>query len=414
MPDRPFRIPLGAALAAVGALVLTSVGAVADSSGDDLDTATLKGSSQRFGDAKPHPGAKTVQLWTDQTTNPDDGVTYTYTMVGANPDSNQSSKIQVDIVPLNINLLGKAFNGSDAVEGVLASPLFQNADYSTTGATSTRGGGRGSGGPLSDGNDAAQLLDATMRSQFNKAGTDYHLYLAAPIVHQPVTIDVPDSAGMTPTSRGGVTYAVIDETWFQPQAEALNTQLSYLKPHRLALFVTKNVVLFADHNPGHCCVFGAHGAMDTTSSNGNGRQSIQTFVWASWLTFGFFNPATTWGTQDISALSHELTEWANDPFGTNPTQPWFSPIAPQYGCNALLETGDPTLNVGFSVGVNAFDQNGFTDGTYHIQDEAFLPWFMHTAPNTVSEPTQSGSGGRYTFLGDLNPFPFFHGPAPSC
>src|SRR5205814_2258063 len=307
MPHRPFRLPLSAAAAAIGAVVLTSVGAAADDSPDGFDASTIKASSHRFGDAKPHPGARTVPLWTGHTTNPDDGVTYTYSIVGA----------------------------------------------------------------------------------------------------------APASAGITPTSHGA-TYAVIDEAWFQPQAEALNTTLSYLHPYRLALFVTKNVVLFADHNPAHCCVLGAHGAVDTTRNNGNGRQSIQTFAWSSWLTAGFFNPAMHWAGQDINALSHEVTEWAVDPFGTNATQPWFSPIAPQYGCSALLETGDPTLNVGFSVGVKAFDQNPFTDGTYHPQDEAFLPWFMHTAPNTVSEPAQSSSGGRYTFLGDLNPFPFFHGPAPTC
>src|SRR5437773_3036035 len=157
MPDRPFRIPLGAALAAVGALVLTSVGAVADSSGDNLDPSILKGSSHRFGDAKPHPGAKTIPLWTGQTTNPDDGVTYTYTMVGADPDSNQSSKIQVDIVPLNVNLLGRTFNGSDAVEGVLASPAFQDSHLSSNGATSTRAHRRGARGALSDPHDAREL-----------------------------------------------------------------------------------------------------------------------------------------------------------------------------------------------------------------------------------------------------------------
>ena len=413
MPHRPFRLPLSAAAAAIGAVVLTSVGAAADDSPDGFDASTIKASSHRFGDAKPHPGARTVPLWTGHTTNPDDGVTYTYSIVGADPATNGASTIQVDIVPVNVSLRGQDFNGSDAVAGVLASPLFQTADYSTTSAATNRSGGQGSGGQLSEGNAGVQLLDATMRSQFNKVGSSYHLFLAKPIVHRAVTLDAPASAGITPTSHGA-TYAVIDEAWFQPQAEALNTTLSYLHPYRLALFVTKNVVLFADHNPAHCCVLGAHGAVDTTRNNGNGRQSIQTFAWSSWLTAGFFNPAMHWAGQDINALSHEVTEWAVDPFGTNPTQPWFSPIAPQYGCSELLETGDPTLNVGFSVGVNAFDQNPFTDGTYHPQDEAFLPWFMHTAPNTVSEPAQSGSGGRYTFLGDLNPFPFFHGPAPTC
>ena len=56
------------------------------------------------------------------------------------------------------------------------------------------------------------------------------------------------------------------------------------------------------------------------------------------------------------------------------------------------------------------------DGYYHPEDEVHLPWFMRLAPNTVSEPTQSPSAnvGRYTFLGDLNPFPGFREPATGC
>jgi len=57
-----------------------------------------------------------------------------------------------------------------------------------------------------------------------------------------------------------------------------------------------------------------------------------------------------------------------------------------------------------------------TYGTYHPEDEALLPWFMRTAPNTLSEPTQSVSPnvGRYTFMGDLNPFPGSRQPATGC
>jgi len=78
---------------------------------------------------------------------------------------------------------------------VLASPLFQNGDYSSTSAASTATGGRGAGGELSAGNVDVQLLDATMRSQFNKIGTGYHLYLSA-TVRRPVTIEVPAEFGV--------------------------------------------------------------------------------------------------------------------------------------------------------------------------------------------------------------------------
>ena len=74
------------------------------------------------------------------------------------------------------------------------------------------------------------------------------------------------------------------------------------------------------------------------------------------------------------------------------------------------------------MGTNTFFQNANPngsvsyDGYFHPEDEAFLPWFMRTAPNNVSEPTQSPSTnvGRYTLMGDLNPFSGFRQPATGC
>jgi hypothetical protein len=179
------------------------------------------------------------------------------------------------------------------------------------------------------------------------------------------------------------------------------------------------VRLYGNHNPTVCCVFGAHGTTNTTAegNESEGRQSLQTFVWATWLTPGIANPATAWAVQDISSLSHEITEWAADPFETNFVQPYGPPIAAaaMYGCSNLLETGDPTITLGFSAGLNTFDQNPFSDGTYHPQDEAFLPWFMRTSPNHVSQRTQTNAtAGRYTFMGDLNRVAAFHQPATGC
>jgi hypothetical protein len=186
------------------------------------------------------------------------------------------------------------------------------------------------------------------------------------------------------------------------------------------VFVTNDILLYGTHTPANCCVFGAHGAVPTTSrgedeGDGKSRPGVQTFVWSSWMTAGFMNPVTSWTKQDINGLSHEIAEWADDPFGTNLVQPWQSPTAPLYGCSNQLETGDPTLGIGFSAGRNTFDQNAFSDGTFHPQDEAFLPWFMRTTPNHVSQPSQSdATKGRYTFMGDLNPLPYFHQPPASC
>jgi hypothetical protein len=161
---------------------------------------------------------------------------------------------------------------------------------------------------------------------------------------------------------------------------------------------------------------------------------VQTYIYAAWATPGTYSgfltdytgtrsaPSPTRGLADIHPLSHEVSEWLDDPFVNNAVQPWLTPTAPQYGCTNLLETGDPVVAIGFAMGTNVYDQGPNPDGTqsadgyYHPEDEVLLPWFMRLAPNNLSEPTQSPSTniGRYTLMGDLNPFPDFRVPATGC
>lgn len=151
---------------------------------------------------------------------------------------------------------------------------------------------------------------------------------------------------------------------------------------------------------------------------------MQTYAWASWVQPGLYsraNGGTYWALQDIHALSHEIAEWADDPFVNNSVQPWLTPTAPQYGCSGYLETGDPVVAIGFAMGSNSFEQGANPDGSqsadgyYHPEDEALLPWFMRLDPSP-SAPTQTPTSyvGRYTLMGTLNPFPGFRQPATGC
>ncbi|HEY7356079.1 MAG TPA: hypothetical protein VH590_06415, partial [Ktedonobacterales bacterium] len=197
----------------------------------------------------------------------------------------------------------------------------------------------------------------------------------------------------------------------------------------LPIYLTNNVLLHIGKDVLNCCVIGFHGnkatGHGTGRDSGNGNGKVQTFAWASWVQPGIYarpDGGTDWALQDIHALSHEISEWADDPFVNNTVEPWLTPTAPQYGCTGILETGDPVVAIGFAMGTNTFEQgpnpNGTqsADGYYHPEDEVFLPWFMRSAPNTVSEATQSPStnGGRYTLMGDLNPFAGFRQPATGC
>jgi len=383
--------------------------------------AALHASTTTVGGATVLPTTRTVAHWFGTAFNPHNGVTYGFTMAGADPALETSTTITADIVPVNVVVDGQAFRGTDVVQPVLDSPVFTSNDYTSTPyVTNTLDGTTNhsftTGGPLSGGNTSNQLEDATMRSQFAKQDTGYHLLLH-PVVHAPVTIVVPHNRGTLLQTPGGVVAGGVNISWAATRILNLNNTLAYLDPTHLPIYLTNNVMLYRGTGPLNCCVFGFHGA--TRSAHGNGGQPVQTFAWASYVTPGFFHPVTAWAIQDIHGLSHEISEWADDPFGTNTVEPWQTPTAPQYGCTSFLETGDPVVGIGFAQGTNTFEQGPtptgvqVADGYYHPEDEAFLPWFMRLTPST-SQPAQAGAGGRYTLMGSLNPYPSLHTPATGC
>jgi hypothetical protein len=334
------------------------------------------------------------------------------------------------------------FSGEDVLAATLASPVFGLNDYGSTPHATAAGAFpntpafiRGPGGLLSqnDAGEQLQLQDATMRAQFNQTGSSpFHLKLN-PVTHDAITIVVPSGKGTLLQSGRGVVFADVNLQWWSTRIQNLLSSLGYIDPTHLPIFLTNNTVNFTGTSPLNCCVIGFHGAGPVPSKvkgsngpvNGNGNQPVQTFAWGSYMTPGIFarpNGGTDWALQDIHPLSHEISEWADDPFINNFVEPWLTPTAPQYGCSNLLETGDPVVGIGFAMGTNTFEQGANPDGTqsadgfYHPEDEVHLPWFLRLAPNTVSEPTQSSSAniGRYTFMGDLNPFPGFRMPATGC
>jgi len=428
------RFRLATLAAAAGVLMAVPLLSAAGSAGAStapiqVPDSALNPTTTTMGGATPLPTDRTVAHWFGTATNPADGITYGYNMVGANPALNQSATVTADIVPVNVVVGGVAYNGTDVVGPTLASPVFADNNYTSTtastkgAASGTTGDGFTSGGALSSASTNNQLEDATMRSQFNKVGTGYHLLLS-PVVHPAVTIVVPSNQGTLLETPRGVVAADVNIGWWSAQIQSLDTTLGYIDPTHLPIFLTNNVMLYTGKSYLNCCVIGYHGAAHPTgngagSVNGNGNNAVQTFAWASYVTPGFFNPTRSWALQDIQALSHELAEWGDDPFTNNTVEPWLTPTAPQYGCTGILETGDPVVGIGFSMGTNTFEQgptpNGtqVADGTYHPEDEVFLPWFMRSNPSNA-EPAQDGSGGRYTFMGSLNPFQGFRQPATGC
>jgi hypothetical protein len=414
------------ALAGAVGLALTAVApaAAAAPTPQVMDDSQLRAAMTTGGGADILSTTRTIPHWWGSTVNPEDGVIYGYNMAGADPTSCSgagcSVTVEVDIVPLEVTVGRMTFRGSDVVAATLASPQFTLNDYGATPAATSSDYARGAGGVLSqeDAGQHLQLLDATMRAQFGRlgAGDAYHLLLH-PNVLPAQALTVPSELGGAFQSGRGVPFALVDYRWWSTQIQNL---LATADPTHLTLYLSDNVALSA----GGCCVLGYHAASSVAPFGGdgssNGNAKVRTFAWGTYMSPGWFsrpNGGTYWAIQDILPLSHEIAEWADDPFAKNSVEPWSSVLVTQ--CLSLLETGDPVVGVGFAAGTNSFRQgpnpNGTqsADGYYHPQDEAYLPWFMRLAPNAISEPTQTPSvnGGRYTFLGDLLRFPGFTGPA---
>ena len=380
------------------------------------------------GGATPLATDKTVPHWHGSFTDPTNGVTYGYNMVG-NGDPRTytgTTTVPTEIIPLNFTFsTGDQYNGSDVTSAMVNSPMWKPTNWSTAKVTKT-----GPAQPLSAAG-TTQYEDAVMRSQFNDVGSStFHLLLGQPAVLPTVTINVPANQGVVASFGTGFRpFGDIDLTWFASQMNNLINSL-HLDPTTLPIFLTNNVYLYEGNNPQNCCVLGFHGAAHVTGNgagggNGNGSQPLQTWAYAAYAQPGTWStssvPASPDGSdayyiQDIHAISHEVSEWADDPFVNNTVNPWLTPTAPQYGCTTVLETGDPVVGIGVLSGSNPYFQTAGAnaDGYWHPEDEVFLPWFARQSPNTTSEKVQGGTTGRYTFFGDLNPYAGFQQPATGC
>jgi len=122
---------------------------------------------------------------------------------------------------------------------------------------------------------------------------------------------------------------------------------------------------------------GFHTSFDAGESED--RRLVQTFVWASWIDPGIFGGTVA----DVTAISHEISEWFNDPFSSNIVPEWQFPNAAS-GCQNNLETGDPmstSPHAGFPVIIDGF--------TYHPQNEALLQWFQRKTPSDAIDHAYS-------------------------
>jgi len=285
------------------------------------------------------------------------GQPYPFVMVGGDPRLGETTQVKTQIIPISMSFEGYEDSHGDPlmldvtpVLGPFAnSPNFRQAVYGT---------------------GFTQFGDAVQRAEFFHAmDPEWHTLLEPPRPLTPVNIDVPrGEATLFRNRRTGVIFAIVDDGFF---ISHLNTilQLQNIDPAALTIALTANVFLAPAADIRHCCTVGFHTAFDAGQQDG--RQVLQTFVWASWADQGIFGPNFV----DVTAVTHEISEWMNDPFGSNMVPPWQYPNGAG-GCQNNLETGDPLegfANLSSPVTIDRM--------TYHPQSAALLQWFAREKPS---------------------------------
>jgi hypothetical protein len=216
-----------------------------------------------------------------------------------------------------------------------------------------------------------QYIDGVQRAQFWQVidPTSYHLRLNREFMPA-ITLDIPASKGvaLATTALGGTPtcapLGIIDFATFDSMITS--KAIPALKPHGVnpstfPVFTMANVVEAGTvQNLSQCCVLGYHGS--EIVSNG-----IQTYSPSLFDTTGLFGT----NVRDVHALSHEVSEWANDPFGNNPTPAW-GHTGQVAGCQDNLETGDALTG---TDAPRITMSNGFT---YHPQELVFWSWFFRS------------------------------------
>jgi len=325
------------------------------------------------------------------------GQTFPFTMVGHRPQAGGTTRVDTAYVPIsfvfdefvdangnNIVIDANAITGE-----ILGSPDFVRSQF-TTGNTQ-----------FSDAIQRAEFFGVLRQSDRDGDEDDesWHTLLERPRILTPVTVEVPFGSSIVFQLADGSFGTLMDINFINSQLNTL-LQTEGVRITELPIFVTRNAVYgdFFAGNPLDCCIGGFHAAFET-AQNGN-TISVQTFAFATALdadaSDAIFGDPTVFA--DVGALSHEVAEWMNDPFGNNIVPAWeFPGISPPV-CQGNLETGDPVENLFhpfFPITLNGF--------TYHPQTEALLEWFSRQNPS-------SAIGGAFSYP-DTTKLP---GPSVAC
>ncbi len=305
------------------------------------------------------PPASSLQSWNGSFTY--SGKNYTYNMVGTAPSTNSTATITTYIIPVKIVITNRngtkstydpshvLSNGNTVITNTLDSPIFDSTTTYTQGGVDV---------------GTTQYIDAYQRANFwgtVKSNTNSHLLLSTSVLAEQ-TLSPSKTYGKT-GSEFGFTAALVDINWFDSQIPNLISHFA-IQPNQFPIFLLYDTYLTQG---GQCCIGGYHSSEGSVSNP-------QSYAEATYVDHpGAFS-------QDVSALSHEVGEWADDPLTVN------------YNGNntpcGILEVGDP-LEGNANYGGYPYSLHGFT---YNLQDLVTLPYF--------GAPTSTSVNGWLSFQGE--------------
>lgn len=316
--------------------------------------------------------------------------TWQYTIAGNRPEGGGSTVFDAPIVPVSLDLLDydgsvRVVNGhrlhysaQPFVNAVVESPLFQLSEYTSSDVRT-------------------QFVDSVQRAEFyNFMQQNWHTLLR-PSVKPERTLAIPRGKYFFALNQDGSCCAFVladintfSSLLFPSSTADIKSPIGAaehagdITPISISTFLFPNTYLYLDENPNHCCVLGFHSYdFEPGDAANNFRQKRYVLNYSSWISPGLFAP----GFEDITALSHELTESVNDPFvgsdAVHGITPWWSSI--NGNCQNDLEPGD--VIEGLPDATVPVTTKG---KTYHPQNAALLQWFEFQSPSTAI-------GGAYSY-----------------
>ena len=243
-----------------------------------------------------------------------------------------------------------------------------------------------------------QFADAVHRASFfYVAKPNWHTKLGGPTIVNHVTWTIPFSVSVqfpdgtieavnswyTGTATDGSTYVLVLNLLFNAlyDNQVVNDIVAgNFIPNAINQNWLPNTFLFSANeanptSPGGCCVLGYHTYF---YEYGVTPQPRWMTLWASYISPGLFGG----GVQDVTAMSHEISETFADPFISNQTPVWQFPGG-STSCQGNLETGDPVEVLPTSTVAITLTE-GLTILTFHPQTEALLQWFeMGSTSNAI-------------------------------